>query len=232
MHLAACVYRGCRVVGGDVAEERVPAGASACQADRRSIGRRRGRVIERAARGHRRDPERLFAAPRASARTWVVAGSPRCLTSVRRCRRATPADRLTSSSCCRSRSATSSSTDASRAASYTSRVGARASPARKSSTTTTPTSAKSDLTRRHSPGEPSPGTYSFSKELGAHARGRRLLDVGCGDGQLLQSASEAGWQAFGIDLSEPAVRLCRNRGLDAAQIDFHSSTHSTAAVST
>jgi 2-polyprenyl-3-methyl-5-hydroxy-6-metoxy-1,4-benzoquinol methylase len=80
-----------------------------------------------------------------------------------------------------------------------------------------------DLTRRHSP-ENRARHVQFLEELGTHVGGRRLLDVGCGDGQFLQSASEAGWQAFGIDLSEPAVGLCRNLGLDAAQIDFHSST--------
>ncbi|MBW2507311.1 MAG: class I SAM-dependent methyltransferase [Deltaproteobacteria bacterium] len=78
-----------------------------------------------------------------------------------------------------------------------------------------------DLTRRHTAENRARHLQLFS-ELGAYTDGRRLLDVGCGDGQLLRSASEAGWQALGIDLSGAAVGLCRKQGLDAAEIDFHS----------
>jgi len=53
-------------------------------------------------------------------------------------------------------------------------------------------------------------------------RGKRLLDVGCGDGQLLSTATEAGWVARGIDLSEAAISLCKARGLCASRTDFFS----------
>jgi len=62
------------------------------------------------------------------------------------------------------------------------------------------------------------------KELVCHARGRRLLDVGCGEGQLPETAQDEGWNAFGIDLSETAVRLCCERGLPASQTDFFDSS--------
>ena len=76
-----------------------------------------------------------------------------------------------------------------------------------------------DLPRRHSP-ENRAQHEKLLAELASYARGKRLLDVGCGDGQLLQTASEARWESFGIDLSGAAIRLCRSRGLDAAEIDF------------
>lgn len=57
-------------------------------------------------------------------------------------------------------------------------------------------------------------------DLEPRVGGRRLLDVGCGDGTAVRAASERGWQARGIELSEPAVELCRRFGLDCSAIDF------------
>ena len=39
--------------------------------------------------------------------------------------------------------------------------------------------------------------------------GRRLLDVGCGNGFLLSAAEQRGLQTFGIDISEAAAELAR-----------------------
>ena len=46
-------------------------------------------------------------------------------------------------------------------------------------------------------------------------RGQRLLDVGCGNRDYLRHASDAGWQAVGIDADEKAVDVARPRGLEA-----------------
>lgn len=49
---------------------------------------------------------------------------------------------------------------------------------------------------------------------------RRLLDVGCGVGHLVQVASERGWEAHGIELSPAAVEVCRRFGLSCRVADF------------
>jgi len=79
--------------------------------------------------------------------------------------------------------------------------------------------SEEELSRRHSP-ENRARQQKILKELEGHAGGRRILDVGCGDGQLLRTAKDEGWDALGIDLSESAIRLCRSQGLDASRTDF------------
>lgn len=50
--------------------------------------------------------------------------------------------------------------------------------------------------------------------------GGRILDVGCGNGEFMAAAVEAGYQVVGTDISVPAVELCRSRGLNAVAGDF------------
>lgn len=57
-------------------------------------------------------------------------------------------------------------------------------------------------------------------ELGAEVPGRRLLDVGSGEGKLVHAARRLGWNARGIDLSEHAVAACREEGLPIERLDF------------
>lgn len=45
--------------------------------------------------------------------------------------------------------------------------------------------------------------------------GQRLLDVGCGNGDYLANAADAGWQVVGIDADPAAVAVATQRGLDA-----------------
>lgn len=50
--------------------------------------------------------------------------------------------------------------------------------------------------------------------------GRALLDVGCGDGQFLALALNAGWRVTGFDPDPKAVDHARSRGLDVRLGDF------------
>jgi cyclopropane fatty-acyl-phospholipid synthase-like methyltransferase len=50
--------------------------------------------------------------------------------------------------------------------------------------------------------------------------GTRVLDVGCGNGNLLQEALGRGACPVGITISPEQVRLCKNRGLDARLVDY------------
>jgi 2-polyprenyl-3-methyl-5-hydroxy-6-metoxy-1,4-benzoquinol methylase len=53
-------------------------------------------------------------------------------------------------------------------------------------------------------------------------RGRRLLDIGCGEGQLVDAALRVGFDARGIDVAEPAIDICRSFGLPCATEDLYS----------
>ena len=50
--------------------------------------------------------------------------------------------------------------------------------------------------------------------------GSDILDVGCGGGAFLEAARSAGYQVRGIDVSEDAAQLCRERGHDAEAADY------------
>ncbi len=47
-----------------------------------------------------------------------------------------------------------------------------------------------------------------------------IIDLGCGRGEFLEAAREAGLQARGIDLSQESITLCRSKGLTAEVADI------------
>jgi O-antigen chain-terminating methyltransferase len=47
-----------------------------------------------------------------------------------------------------------------------------------------------------------------------------VLDLGCGRGEFLEAARDAGVHARGIDLNEDNVALCRSKGFDAERADM------------
>lgn len=54
------------------------------------------------------------------------------------------------------------------------------------------------------------------------APGRDLLDVGCGNGHFIDAAIRSGWNARGIEISQPAVDICKKFGLPAEKLDLFS----------
>ncbi|HAZ10643.1 MAG TPA: hypothetical protein DCY56_06020 [Candidatus Omnitrophica bacterium] len=53
-------------------------------------------------------------------------------------------------------------------------------------------------------------------------RGKRILDVGCGDGHFIDVCSKQGWDASGIETSPSAVALCRKFNLPVQCLDLFS----------
>jgi len=63
----------------------------------------------------------------------------------------------------------------------------------------------------------SPVTLKRYKEIlegfEPYRKHNRLLDVGCGNGQLLSVARQMGWECLGLEVSPKAVEVCRLQGL-------------------
>lgn len=55
-----------------------------------------------------------------------------------------------------------------------------------------------------------------------------VLDIGCGRGEFLEAAKDAGIAARGIDQSHESVALCRSKGLDVEQADMFAYLESLA----
>ncbi len=58
------------------------------------------------------------------------------------------------------------------------------------------------------------------ERLARRTEGRRLLEVGCGNGQLLAVAQALGWSVVGVELSESQSEHVRRRGVDVRSGDL------------
>ena len=65
----------------------------------------------------------------------------------------------------------------------------------------------------HTPDEFSKGgvlsSYSFIRDLLAPKKGERILDIGCGRGEIVQDCTRLGAYAVGIDYSQDAVQIAK-----------------------
>jgi O-antigen chain-terminating methyltransferase len=47
----------------------------------------------------------------------------------------------------------------------------------------------------------------------------KVLDIGCGRGEMLELLTEAGYEVLGVDLNEEMIEVCRSKGLPAVRDD-------------
>jgi len=66
--------------------------------------------------------------------------------------------------------------------------------------------------------------FRHAEAIGMVREKEKVLDIGCGDGLLLQSLSQKGAIVSGVDISEEGVKKCKEKGFDA--ILFDASTES------
>lgn len=55
-----------------------------------------------------------------------------------------------------------------------------------------------------------------------------VLDLGCGRGEMLEVFRDDGIQAYGIDLNDDSIALCRTKELDAEKADLFAYLHSVS----
>jgi SAM-dependent methyltransferase len=53
---------------------------------------------------------------------------------------------------------------------------------------------------------------------------RRIIDVGCGTGALLEALRDAGCSCMGLEYSDAGLAICRSRGLDVRKFDVERSS--------
>lgn len=53
----------------------------------------------------------------------------------------------------------------------------------------------------------------LSDELKKYAKEDNWLDVGCGSGDLLHQVQKSGWNVFGTEFTDTAVRICMEKGI-------------------
>jgi len=69
--------------------------------------------------------------------------------------------------------------------------------------------------------QPAEDSFLIEKEVRARGGGKRVLDVGCGSGILMEAAVSAGaLEVKGVDIDSECVEFCREKGLDVVLSDL------------
>jgi len=61
--------------------------------------------------------------------------------------------------------------------------------------------------------------FRHTEAIGMVREGEKVLDIGCGDGLLLQSLAQKGAIVSGVDISEEGVKKCKEKGFDSFLVD-------------
>ncbi len=61
-------------------------------------------------------------------------------------------------------------------------------------------------------------------EFEKYRKHNKILDVGCGRGWFLQEAKKRGWEVYGTEYSDAAIKLCESDGLKMTQGQLQSDT--------
>jgi 2-polyprenyl-3-methyl-5-hydroxy-6-metoxy-1,4-benzoquinol methylase len=59
--------------------------------------------------------------------------------------------------------------------------------------------------------------HEFLDRLEPYKKTGNLLDVGCGIGYFLEVAKERGWEVYGTEFTDQAVKICREKGIQMHQ---------------
>jgi SAM-dependent methyltransferase len=60
----------------------------------------------------------------------------------------------------------------------------------------------------------------FARLISSELRPRRIVDVGCGTGALLEALGRTGCECLGLEYAEAALEICRARGVTVKRFDL------------
>ena len=55
----------------------------------------------------------------------------------------------------------------------------------------------------------------------AKVKGKKILEIGCGDGYCLQELNKQGFETYGIEISKIRLDRCLKQGLNVIEGDIH-----------
>lgn len=61
---------------------------------------------------------------------------------------------------------------------------------------------------------------SIAAWIVANLRPRRVADIGCGPGHLMQALRNLGVETFGVDIAKAALKMSRKKGLEVREFDL------------
>ena len=69
------------------------------------------------------------------------------------------------------------------------------------------------------------------KTIMAHLSPKSIVDIGCGSGEIIRRFGEFGVKSIGLDYSDAALAICRERNLECLKCDLESNTPIATSLS-